>query len=96
MFSIQQTETFIKWIARIKDVRAKIAIARRIERAQAGNLGDHKCVDIDIWEMRLPIGPGYRIYYTRRDANLIILLVGGDKTSQQKDIIRAKALAKEY
>jgi putative addiction module killer protein len=74
----------------------RVAIARRIERAQAGNLGDYKSIEKNVSEMRLSIGPGYRIYYTQRGANLIILLVGGEKSSQQKDITRAKALAKEY
>lgn len=96
MYIVQQTATFIKWISRIKDVRTRIAIARRIERAQAGNLGDHKSVDTDVWEMRLPIGPGYRLYFTQRNNSLIILLVGGRKSNQQKDIVRAKKLAKEY
>ncbi len=96
MYIVQQTETFIKWLTRIKDIRVRVAIARRIERAQAGNLGDHKSIEKNVSEMRLSIGPGYRIYYTQRGANLIILLVGGEKSSQQKDITRAKALAKEY
>ena len=96
MYIVQQTGSFIRWLTRVQDIRARIAIARRIERAQAGNLGDHKSVGNNVFEMRLTIGPGYRIYYTQIGANLIVLLIGGDKSSQQKDIIRAQALVKEY
>jgi len=77
-------------------LRARIAIARRIERAQKGNFGDHRSIDKNLLEMRLTIGPGYRIYYTLRNNDLIILLVGGDKSTQQQDINRAKELKKEY
>ena len=87
---------FTKWLRKLRDLRARIAIARRIERAQKGNLGDHQSVGKNLLEMRLTIGPGYRIYYTLHNNDLIILLVGGDKSTQQQDINRAKELKKEY
>ena len=96
MYIIKQTEVFTKWLRKLRDLRARIAIARRIERAQKGNLGDHRSVGKNLLEMRLTTGPGYRIYYTLHNNDLIILLVGGDKSTQQQDINRAKELKKEY
>ena len=95
MYSVQQTQKFSQWLTKLKDIRARIAIARRIERAQSGNLGDVKSVGERIYEMRIDIGPGYRLYYTMRENELIILLVGGDKSTQQKDIDKAIEMAKE-
>lgn len=94
-YLIQQTKTFAQWHAAVRDLRAKIAIARRIERASAGNLGDVKSVGDGVSEMRVDVGAGYRVYYTTRDQVLIILLVGGDKSTQPADIKRAKKMAKE-
>lgn len=94
-YLIQQTKTFAQWHAAVRDLRAKIAIARRIERASAGNLGDVKAVGDGVSEMRIDVGAGYRVYYTTRDQVLIILLVGGDKSTQPADIKRAKKMAKE-
>lgn len=76
-------------------MRARIAIARRLERAQSGNLGDVKSVSERVFEMRVDMGPGYRLYYTMRGNELIILLVGGDKSTQQRDIEKAIEMAKE-
>ncbi len=76
-------------------MRARIAIARRIERAAAGNLGDMKSVREGVSELRVDIGAGYRVYFTTRDRTLIVLLVGGDKSTQSADIKQAIALAKE-
>jgi putative addiction module killer protein len=94
-YLIQQTKTFVQWHVALRDMRAKIAIARRIERASAGNLGDVKPVGEGVSEMRIDIGVGYRAYFTTRDRTLIILLVGGDKSTQPADIKRAKTMAKE-
>ncbi|MEG5263476.1 type II toxin-antitoxin system RelE/ParE family toxin [Pseudomonas sp. JDS28PS106] len=94
-YLIQQTKTFAQWHAAVRDLRAKIAIARRIERASAGNLGDVKSVGDGVSEMRVDVGAGYRVYYTTRDQVLIILLVGGDKSTQPADIKRARKMAKE-
>jgi putative addiction module killer protein len=76
-------------------MRARIAIARRIERASAGNLGDVKSVGEGVSEMRVDAGAGYRVYFTIRGKSLIILLVGGNKSTQPADIRQAKIMAKE-
>ncbi|MGY2326432.1 type II toxin-antitoxin system RelE/ParE family toxin [Pseudomonas sp. SDT2931_S440] len=94
-YLVQQTQTFITWHSAIRDLRAKIAIARRIDRAFAGNLGDIKTVGNGVSEMRVDIGLGYRVYFTQRGRTVIVLLAGGDKSSQDADIRRAKKLAKE-
>jgi putative addiction module killer protein len=94
-YIIQQTQTFVRWLASLRDLRAKIAVARRLERAAAGNLGDVKPVGEGVSELRVNMGAGYRIYFTMRDGTVIVLLAGGDKSSQAADIRRAKALSKE-
>jgi len=94
-YLVQQTDTFAAWHASIRDLRARIAIARRVDRAAAGNLGDVKSVGDGVSEMRVDVGPGYRLYFTRRGERLILLLCGGDKSSQSRDIMLAKKLAGE-
>lgn len=95
MYTIRQTDTFALWLAKLRDMQAKAAILRRLVRAQGGNLGDVKSVGGDVSEMRLDIGPGYRIYFTRRNKILVLLLCGGDKSTQTRDIELAKKLARE-
>lgn len=95
MYSIQQTQTFAKWLADLRDMRAKARVIARVRQAEQGNLGDAKSVGGGVSEMRIDVGPGYRVYYTRRGEVLIILLVGGDKSTQDKDIKRAQAMVKE-
>jgi putative addiction module killer protein len=94
-YIVQQTMIFVAWHASVRDLRAKIAIARRIDRASAGNLGDIKPVGYGVSEMRVDVGAGYRVYFTLRNSVVIVLLAGGDKSSQTADIRRAKKLAKE-
>ncbi|WP_219266225.1 type II toxin-antitoxin system RelE/ParE family toxin [Pseudomonas sp. Xaverov 259] len=94
-YSIQQTQAFTQWCSAIRDLRAKITIARRIERASVGNLGDFKVLGGDVSEMRIDVGAGYRVYFTLRGREVVILQAGGDKSSQEADIRRAKKLAKE-
>lgn len=94
-YIIQQTKSFAQWHVALRDMRAKIVIARRIERASAGNLGDVKPVGEGVSEMRIDVGAGYRVYFITRDRTIIILLVGGDKSTQPADIKQAKTLAKE-
>lgn len=94
-YIIQQTPTFAQWHAAVRDMRAKIAIARRIDRASAGNLGDVKPVGNGVSELRVEVGAGYRVYFTMRGGVVVVLLAGGDKSSQDADIRRAKKLAKE-
>ena len=95
MYMIKQTDIFSKWLTKLKDIQAKVSILRRIERVKEGNLGDYKSVGTDVSELRITTGPGYRIYYTKRDDEIVILLVGGNKSTQSKDIQKAKELVKE-
>jgi putative addiction module killer protein len=75
-----------EWLQRMRDMKARIAIDRRIFRMELGNLGDHKFCRDGVWEMRIDFGPGYRLYYAHDGAQIILLLCGGDKRSQSKDI----------
>ena len=94
-YSINQTETFVHWKNALKDLKAKAAILRRIDRAEQGNLGDIKPVGSAVSEMRIDVGAGYRLYFTIRNGEILILLAGGDKSTQQKDIEKAIKLAKD-
>ena len=96
MLELKQTETFRKWRERIKDVRIRAFIAARLDRLALGHRGDVKAVGQGIRELRIHHGPGYRIYFFERGGTLIILLCGGDKSTQAKDIATAKRLAKEW
>jgi len=95
MIEIRQTEEFSSWFEKLKDRKARAKIAVRIRRVSLGNLGDVKSVGGGISELRIDHGPGYRIYFTQRGSQLIILLAGGDKTTQADDIKKAKQLALE-
>jgi putative addiction module killer protein len=95
MFAVQQTEEFADWLRGLRDARAKARIAERIERAAAGHVGDVAPVGDGVSEMRIHHGPGYRVYFLQRGRTLIVLLCGGNKSSQRRDIERAKAMAKE-
>ncbi|WP_298068313.1 type II toxin-antitoxin system RelE/ParE family toxin [uncultured Mailhella sp.] len=92
MNTILTTQLFKVWLAGLRDSKAKVRIARRIERAEQGNFGDHKHVGGAIWEMRIDYGPGYRLYYAGQGNCLYILLCGGDKSAQQEDIRCAQEL----
>ena len=94
-YKILQTKLFRKWFKALRDEVAKPAIARRIERLSDGNPGDTKPVGNNIFELRFDIGKGYRIYFTYQGLTIIILLLGGNKSSQEVDIKKAKKLAKE-
>jgi putative addiction module killer protein len=80
---------------KLKDIQGKVAILRRIERIKSGNFGDSKSVGDELFELRITKGPAYRVYYTKRDGEVVILLVGGDKSTQSKDIAKAKQLKEE-
>jgi putative addiction module killer protein len=95
MVDVRQTTIFRDWLDALVDQRAAIRIAQRIVRLQAGLIGDVKPVGGGISELRIDYGPGYRVYFVRRGQVLIILLCGGDKRSQRRDIDRAKTLAAE-
>lgn len=94
MIELRKTETYSKWIDALQDLKARARILVRIERLAAGNAGDAKAVGEGVSELRMDFGPGYRMYYTQRGKEIIILLAGGDKSSQAKDIAKAKELAK--
>jgi putative addiction module killer protein len=94
MIEIRKTETFAKWIDGLRDIRARARILVRIERLVAGNPGDVKAVGEGVSELRIDYGPGYRVYYKKQGRKLIILLAGGDKNTQAKDIKTALRLAK--
>lgn len=96
MYEIKKTDKFDKWLFKLKDLKSKISIARRIERMGKGNFGDSKSISGGISELRIDTGPGYRVYYIIRGKEIIILLNGGDKSTQQRDIDKAKEIAKEY
>lgn len=93
-YEIRMTEFFEVWMRTLKDRQAVMAITKRIDRATKGNLGDIAPVGDGVSEMRLFVGQGYRLYFTLRGGRLIILLCGGDKSTQQRDIQKAKELAK--
>ena len=94
MFHIQKTDEFLKWIDGLKDMSGRSRILSRIERFRQGNCGDVKSVGDNISEMRFDFGPGYRAYYFIQIKDHIILLNGGDKKSQKRDIKKAKELTK--
>ena len=96
MVELIKTRTFDKWIKRLRDRRASIRIAARLDRLAVGNPGDVEPVGGGISELRVHYGKGYRVYYIQRGSVVIVLLCGGDKSTQSKDIQRAKALAKEW
>jgi len=93
MVEIRKTELFAKWIEHLRDIQAKARVLIRIERLASGNAGDVKPVGDGISEMRIDYGPGYRVYFIKRGNELIILLAGGDKSSQAADIKVAIRLA---
>lgn len=95
MYQIHQTDNFAKWFSKLKDRKAIAKILIRIESIKQGNFGDSKSLGSGLHELRLNIGPGYRVYYTRKSGLLILLLCGGDKSSQSKDIARARKLLNE-
>lgn len=95
MKKIEKLESFDNWLKKLKDISGCIAIVRRIDRLQDGNFGDYKSIGEGVLELRIRMGPGYRVYIFVKNYKLIVLLVGGDKSTQKKDILKAKALKKE-
>ena len=91
---VLMTEVYRDWIADLRDRSARARIQMRIDRLAHGNPGDHRALGGGISELKIDVGPGYRVYFARRGSELIILLAGGDKSSQQRDIMRAVELAR--
>jgi len=94
MVEIRKTDVFVDWLNGLKDIRARARVLVRIERLAAGNPGDVKPVSEGISELRISYGPGYRVYFKKRGKELIILLAGGDKSTQSKDVKTALRLAR--
>lgn len=93
MYTLIQLPQFSDWLNGIKDRSTKLRLAKRLRKAQIGNLGDVKSVGSSVWEMREFFGPGWRMYYVQRQGVLIVLLGGGDKSTQSADIVKAIALS---
>ncbi|MCK9490408.1 MAG: type II toxin-antitoxin system RelE/ParE family toxin [Xanthomonadales bacterium] len=95
MFTVRQTQAFQDWLDGLKDVKAQLRIVARLRLAEAGNLGDWKTVGGEVSEMRIAFGPGYRLYFTKRQNILIVMLAGGDKSTQARDIKRAQKILQQ-
>lgn len=96
MAVVVRSGTFDKWLTKLRDVCGRATVLVRIERLAAGNPGDVKPVGDGVSEMRIAFGPGYRVYFMKPGETLIVLLAGGDKSTQAADITKAKAIAKEW
>ena len=92
MYVLRQTQAFQDWLDALKDVRARVRIVARLRHAEAGNLGDWKPLVGKLSEMRVDVGPGYRLYFTRMGQVLIVMLAGGNKSTQARDIKRAQQM----
>ena len=94
MFEIRKTEVYARWLDGLRDIHARARVLVRIERLAQGNAGDVKPVGEGVSEMRIDYGPGYRVYYTKRGREVVVLLAGGDKRTQATDIKTALRLAR--
>lgn len=94
-YQLAETIEFARWLGSLRDIRAIAKITDRLKRASNGNFGDHKSVKGGVFEIRIDYGPGYRVYFFQRGKELVILLCGGDKRSQDDDVARAKRLKEE-
>ena len=82
-------DIYLDWLRKLRDVTARIAVDRRVNRIELGNFGDHKFCRDGVWELRIDVGAGYRVYYAIADKEIVLLLCGGDKRTQDTDIDRA-------
>ena len=94
MVAIRKTEVYARWLDGLRDIQARARVLVRIERLAAGNAGDVRPVGEGVSEMRIDYGPGYRVYYTKRGREVVVLLAGGDKRTQATDIKTALRLAR--
>lgn len=95
MIEVRQTDIFANWFSRLRDRRAKARVQARIDRIETGNFGDVAPIGEGVSELRIHYGPGYRVYFVQRSPVIVILLSGGDKSSQNADIIKAKEIARQ-
>lgn len=91
---VRKTEAFSKWMDGLHDIRARARLLARLERLAQGSAGNSGPVGEGVWELRIHYGPGYRVYFKQRGSALVVLLAGGDKRSQSRDIRRARELAR--
>lgn len=96
MFEIVQSATFSRWLAGLKDYQGRMRIHARLDRLALGHFGDAQPVGEGISELRIHCGPGYRLYFARRGIQVVVMLCGGDKSSQVRDIEQAKMIAKDW
>lgn len=96
MLDVRETDEFSDWLSALKDARARSKVLIRIDRLARGNPGDVRPVGEGVSELRIDYGPGYRVYFVQRGTRYILLLAGGDKSTQDADIAEAKRLASEY
>ena len=94
-YEVLASGTFWRWLRQLRDHQARALIAVRIDRMVEGNFGDHRSVGGAVSELRINRGPGYRVYFTIRDRTVVVLLSGGDKSSQQEDISRAQRMVEQ-
>ena len=94
MYKVLETNNFLEWLGNLKDLPTRIRLARRLDKARLGNLGDVKALADGVYEMWEKFGPGWRMYYVVRGKTIIVMLGGGDKSSQSSDIKAAKKFAK--
>jgi len=95
MFQVQRTDVFAGWLAKLRDAKAKARILSLLESITHGNLGDTKSVGDGVRELRIHVGPGYRVYFAQMGKIVLLLLCGGDKSTQTRDIEKAKRLLRE-
>lgn len=95
LIEVRKTPEFVNWLLDLRDRQAKLRIQARIDLLEEGHAGDHKAVGEGVFEMRIHCGPGYRVYFKRQGSMLVIILAGGDKDSQDKDIRLALAMARK-
>jgi putative addiction module killer protein len=93
MFTVYKTETFVKWLEDLRDRKGRVIIGRRLDALELGHFGDSRQVAKTVTELRIHFGPGYGVYLTQRAKQIVILLCGGDKASQKRDIEQAIELA---
>lgn len=96
MFEVIVSKRFKKWVRGLRDVKGKAVIVQRIDRLERGDFGERKSVGEGVWELRLFVGPGYRIYYALYENKVVLLLIGGDKSTQDRDIKTAKSIKRDW